>query len=316
MSERAPSFPAAETQAGAAEPEPLPALRVRDRTLAIEYGRPLLMGVLNASAESFYDGGRVGGLEEQVDAAGRLVDAGAAIVDVGGQSGVTHVPAVPAAEELERVVPLVERLAGAGMLVSVDTWRASVAAEAIAAGAAIVNDPSGLSEPELASVCAASGAGLVVTHTRVAPKVKAFPGYDDVVADALRFLRERMAAATAAGVEEDRLLVDPGLDLAKTPAETLATLRRLHELAELRRPVLLAASRKDFVGALTGRAPADRLGGTLASVGWGVDQGAAIVRTHDPAAVGDFLAVRAAIHGDREVPADLHLEERLRRQER
>jgi dihydropteroate synthase len=292
-----------------------PTLRLRDRTLTFEPRRPLLMGVLNASPESFYDGGGVGGVDELAEAGERLVEGGAAIVDVGGQSGVTHRPPVPVAAETERVVPLIERLAGAGALVSVDTWSAAVAAEALAAGAAIVNDPSGLAEPELAAACAEAGAALVVTHTRATPKVKSFPAYEDVVADLLGFLRERIAAAVAAGVPEERIVVDPGLDLAKTPAESLAVLRRLSELGELGRPVLLAASRKDFVGALTGRRPADRLGGTLAAVAWGVDHGAAIVRTHDPPAVADFLAIRAAIDGAREVPANLHLDESLRRQD-
>ena len=311
-----PRAPAVDDPQAPPDPERLPALRLRDRELAFEGGRPLLMGVVNASPESFYDGGEVGGLDHQVEAALGMVEAGAALIDVGGQSGVTHLPAVPAAEEATRVVPLVERLTAAEVTVSVDTWRAEVAAEALAAGAAMVNDPSGLVEPELATVCADAGAALVVTHTRAAPKVKAFPGYEDVVADVLRFLRKRMAAASAGGVESERLMVDPGLDLAKTPAETLTVLRRLSELSELRRPILLAPSRKDFVGALTARPPANRLGGTLAAVGWGVDRGAAIVRTHDPAAVADFLAVRGAIAGEQNGLDELRLDEKLRRQER
>jgi len=292
----------------------LPTLQAKGRSLEVEAGRPLLMGILNTSPESFYDGGGVRGVDQHAEAARALTEAGAAIVDVGGQSGVTNRPPVSVAEELRRVAPVVERLAAEGLLVSVDTWRAKVAAEAVSAGASIVNDPSGLVEPELARICAKTGAGLVLTHTRAAPKVKAFPAYADVTADVVRLLRERMAVAVAAGIGEEQLAVDPGLDLAKAPAETLAVLRRLPELRELGRPILLAPSRKDFVGALTGRPPAGRLAGTLAAVAWGVDRGAAIVRTHDPAAVSDFLAVRGALAGGREVPDDLHLDERLRRQ--
>lgn len=286
-------------------------LRLRDRVLELEPGRPLVMGVVNASPESFSDGGSVGSLEQQVE---RALSLGADIVDVGGESGVTDRPPVPAAEEAARVVPLVERLAAEGVVVSVDTWKESVARAAVDAGAAMVNDVSGLIEPGVADVCAASGAALVVMHTRARPKEKAFPGYDDVMADVLGFLRERIAVALARGVAEEQIVVDPGPDFAKTPAETVEALRRLPELRELGRPVLLAASRKDFVGALSGRAPADRLAGTLAAIGEGVTAGAAIVRVHDVAATRDFLTVRAALRGETEVPRELHLDQRLRRQ--
>jgi dihydropteroate synthase len=286
-------------------------LRLRGRVLELQPGRPLIMGIVNASPESFSDGGSVGGLDEQVE---RALTLGADIVDVGGESGVTDRPPVPAEEEAARVVPLVERLAAEGVVVSVDTWKESVARAAIDAGAAMINDVSGLIEPGLADACAESGAALVVMHTRARPKQKAFPGYDDVTADVLGFLRERMALARAHGVEEDQLVVDPGPDFAKTPAETVEALRRLPELRELGRPVLLAASRKDFVGALCDRAPADRLAGTLAAIGEGVTAGAAIVRVHDVAATRDFLTVRAALRGEIEVPRELHLDQTLRRQ--
>jgi dihydropteroate synthase len=226
---------------------------------------------------------------------------------------VTDRPAVPAEEEAARVVPLVERLAAEGVVVSVDTWKASVARAAIDAGASMVNDVSGLIDPGVADACAASGAALVVMHTRARPKEKAFPGYDDVMADVLGFLRERIDLARAHGVAEEQIVVDPGPDFAKTPAETVEALRRLPDLRELGRPVLLAASRKDFVGALTGRPPRERLAGTLAAIGAGLDGGGSIVRVHDVAATVDFLAVRAALRGEREVPSDLSLDPGLRR---
>ncbi len=276
--------------------------------------QPVVMGIVNATPDSFSDGGRYRGLEALVARGYALHEAGAKIIDVGGESGVTHRAAVAAEEEARRVVPVVERLAAAGMAVSVDTWKAPVARAALTAGAVMVNDVSGLRDPAMAEVCARAGAHLVITHTRAAPKRKEFPIYADVVADVVAFLRERVAAAVAAGVERERIVVDPGLDLAKTPAQSVEVLRRLGELRALERPILLAASRKDFVGALTGRAPRARLAGTLAAVACGVGAGAAMLRVHDVPEVVDFLTVRAALDGSRRVPAKLRLEETLRRE--
>jgi dihydropteroate synthase len=289
-------------------------LRLRERVLDPRPGEPLLMGIVNASPESFSDGGAVGGLDEQFERALALRDAGADVIDVGGESGVTDRLPVPAAEEAARVVPLVERIAAEGIAVSVDTWKEQVARAAIDAGAAMVNDVSGLAEPGVADACAESGAALVVMHTRAQPKEKAFPGYGDVMADVLEFLRERMAVARERGVGEEQLVVDPGPDFAKTPAETVAVLRRLGELSELGRPVLLAVSRKDFVGAICARPPAERQAGTLAAIAEGVDAGAAIVRVHDVAATRDFLTMRAVLRGEIEVPQELRLDRSLRRQ--
>jgi dihydropteroate synthase len=289
-------------------------LRLRDRVVEPRPGAPLLMGIVNASPESFSDGAAVGGTDVLLQRALSLRDAGAEIVDVGGESGVTDRPPVSADEEIARVAPLVERLAAEGVVVSVDTWKEPVARAALAAGASMINDISGLSEPGVADACAESGAALVVMHTRVAPKVKGFPGYEDVMGDVVAFLRERVALAVRRGVGEDQIVLDPGPDFAKTPAETVAVLRRLGELRALGRPLLLAVSRKDFVGALVGRSPARRQAGTLAAVGEGVDAGAAILRVHDVAAVRDFLDVRAALRGERDVPADLRLEPGLRRE--
>lgn len=289
-------------------------LRLGDRTWVLEPGRPLLIGVLNASPESFFDGGRRTTLGERIEHGLALAADGAAIVDVGGESGVTDRQPVPTEVERDRVVPLVRALAGQGVAVSVDTWKGEVARAGIDAGAVMVNDPSGLSDPAVADACAESGAGLVVTHTRAAPKVKAFPRYDDVLDDIVSMLGERLELARSCGVDGDRLVLDPGPDLAKSPAQTVSLLQRLDRLSELGSPVLLAVSRKDFVGALTGRSPAGRLAGTLAAIGAGVERGAALVRTHDVGAVTDFLAVRAALRGELLVPSDLELDERLRRE--
>lgn len=262
-------------------------LRLRERVLDVEPGRPLIMGIVNASPDSFSGNGNPDGAD---------------LVDVGGESGRTDTAPVTPAEEIARVVPVVERLVAEGAIVSVDTWKAEVARAVLDAGAAMINDVSGLRDPAIADACAEAGAALVIMHTRAEPKVKAFPHYDDVVGDVVAFLEERMRVAAERGVGEDQIVLDPGPDFAKTPAETVEVLRRLDAVVALGRPVLLAVSRKDFVGQVTRRRPRERLAGTLAAVGDGVDRGAAIVRVHDVPEVRDFLAVRAALRGEREVP--------------
>jgi len=268
-------------------------LRLRDREL--DLSDPVLMGIVNATPDSFSDPQRPKGPDELAERGLRIAEEGAAIVDVGGESGRTDTEAVPVEEEIARVVPVVQRLAGRGALVSVDTWRGPVARAALDAGAAMINDVSGLTDETVAVACAASGAALVITHTEIPPKMKAFPHYDDVVTGVCGFLDERMAAARAADVGEDRMVLDPGIDLAKTPAESIELLRRLPEVARLGRPLLLAVSRKDFVGALTERPPGERDAGTLAAVGAAVDGGARILRVHDVAGARDYLRVRDAL---------------------
>jgi dihydropteroate synthase len=290
------------------------AVRAGDRTLELG-DRPWLMGIVNASPDSFSDAGAYPDLDARVQRARDLIAEGADIIDVGGESAITRRAPVPAAEEIERVVPLVARLAGElGAVVSVDTYKPAVAEAAIAAGAAIVNDVSGLRDPDLAAVCAATGAALVLMHTRAAPKVRLQDPdfYDDVFADVTGFLSERMELARSHGVRDEQIVLDPGPDFAKTPAQTIAVLRRLDELHGLGRPLLLAASRKDFVGALTGRGPRERLAGTLAAIGCGVDGGAQVLRVHDVAATADYLRVRAALRGEFEVDRGLMLDEALR----
>lgn len=268
------------------------------------------MAIVNAGPDSFSDPGRreVGELATR---AKRLATEGASIIDVGGESGRTDRPAVPEREEIERVVPLVERLAREGLRVSVDTWRAPVARAALAAGAGMINDVSALSDPGVAEACAETGAALVITHTRVPPKQKGFPRYRDVMGDVIRLLSERIEEARRRGAKDEQLILDPGLDLGKTPAQSVEVLRRLPELGALGYPILIAASRKDFVGALTGRAPAERDAGTLAALEAAVEGGASILRVHDVAGARDYLAVRDALHGGREVP---HLDESLHRE--
>ncbi len=271
---------------------------------------PRLMGIVNANPDSFSDPG-ARSLDELVASAVEQVEAGAELIDVGGESGVTHTEPVSAAEESARVVPLVERLVGEGVTVSVDTWKAEVAEAVLGAGASLINDVSGLRDPAIADACARHDAGLVVMHTRAEPKVKSFPGYDDVVEDVRAFLTERIDVALEHGVDAKKIVIDPGPDFAKTPAETVEVLRRLHELEGLDYPILLAVSRKDFVGALTGRPPADRLGGTLGAIAV-LAPHVDILRVHDVEAVADFLRVREALHVDGQLVPDL--DPALRRQ--
>lgn len=278
-------------------------LRLRD-TVVGPSGFPLVMGILNTSPDSVSDADRLVTLDAQLARARELRDAGADLIDVGGESGRTDRPPVPDEQEIARVVPLVERLAAEGVVVSVDTWKPAVARAAVDAGAAMLNDVSGLHAPELAAVAAESGAALVLMHTRAAPKEERFPGYADPFADVEAMLRGLIARAHELGVPDDQLVVDPGPDFAKTPQETVAVLRRLGDLRALGRPLLLAVSRKYFVGAITGRPPLERIGGTLAAVAHGLGHGAAILRVHDVAAVRDFLSVRSVLAGDAEVPAD------------
>jgi dihydropteroate synthase len=289
-------------------------LRIPGRVLELEPQRPLLMGIVNASPESFSDGSEVADLAAQLRRALALTDQGADVIDVGGESGVTGADPLAPEAEIERVVPLVERLAAEGIVVSVDTWKAPVAQAALEAGAAMINDVSGLRDPLIADACAATGAALVLMHTRAEPKHKDFPHYDDVVEDVLSFLRERIAQCAERGLDEEHIVVDPGPDFAKTPAETVEVLSKMSALRELGRPILLAVSRKDFIGAITGRGPRERSAGTLAAVGEGVDHGASILRVHDVAETRDYLAVRGALRGVVKVSDDLRLDDGLRRE--
>jgi dihydropteroate synthase len=293
-----------------------PHRRLLARGLELQLGpRPLLMGIVNASPDSFSDGGLHRGLDAQVALGERLLAEGAEVLDVGGESASTGSPPVQAKEEIARVVPLIERLAGdLGALVSVDTYKPQVARAAVEAGARIVNDVSGLRDPALATVCAETGAALVLMHTAAAPRERRQDPdlYEDVVAEVLAFLSERIQVALAAGVERDQLIVDPGPDFAKTPAQTVRLLASAGRMHELGRPVLMAISRKDFVGALTGRPPRERLAGTLAALGHGLEQGAHIFRVHDVAAAADYIAVRAALAGEGELDETLRLTEEIR----
>jgi len=296
-----------------------PTLVLRGR--ALDLAAPVLMGIVNATPDSFSDGGELATTADQVARATALAAEGAALVDVGGQSGITGVPEVEVAEEADRVVPLVAALHAAApdLPVSVDTYRPGVVGPVLAAGAALVNDVSGLRHPEIAAQVAEAGAGLVIMHTRAQPKVKVLDDhlYDEaggVTADVVAFLEQKLAVATAAGVPEEAIVLDPGPDFAKTPAQTVAVLRDLDRIRALGRPLLLALSRKDFVGAITSRPPRDRLAGTLAAVGHALGHPGTILRVHDVAEVADYIAVASVLAGDADLPPETRLDPSLRRQ--
>jgi dihydropteroate synthase len=255
--------------------------------------RPLIMGVLNVTPDSFSDGGQFLDLDRAVAHAREMIAAGADIIDIGGESTRPGAAPVGADEELRRVIPVIERLPG--VLVSIDTTKAVVAERALAAGARIVNDISALRfDARMPEVI--GPAGVVLMHMQGTPAtMQQSPRYDDVVAEVREFLRERIAFAEARGIRKTQIAVDPGIGFGKTVAHNLALLARLEAFAELGCPVLVGTSRKSFIGQVLDRAPAERLWGTAATVAWAVAHGAGIVRVHDVAAMRDVVRMTAAI---------------------
>jgi dihydropteroate synthase len=259
------------------------------------------MGIVNVTPDSFSDGGLFLDPERAVAHGRELAAEGADILDVGGESTRPGAEPVPASIELERTIPVVAGLAGSEAEVSIDTSKAAVAAAALDAGAAIVNDVTALrGDPDLAGLCADRGCGLVLMHMLGSPRtMQDDPSYDDVVEEVRTFLADRIEVATAAGVDESRIWVDPGIGFGKTVEHNLELLRRLGELCELGRPVVVGTSRKRFLGALTGREVGNRLGGTIASSVLALAAGAAVIRVHDVLAAHRALEVAEAILGRR-----------------
>lgn len=273
------------------------------------------MGVVNANADSFSDpGDRT--LAQVVAAAVAAFDAGAAFVDIGAQSARTNRPPVDEADEAALVAPAVERIRAArpDALISVDTYKPGVVEAALAAGAHLVNDVSGLRDRGVARLCAAYGAGLVVMHTTAPPLTRRQDpeAYTDVAPEVARFLGDAASAALAEGVPRQSIVVDPGVDFTKTPAQSVALLRGIDAVAALGYPVLLALSRKDFVGALTRQPPSARLPGTLAALAAVRHLPGQILRVHDVLAARDFLTVFDSLSGALPVDPSLRLPEGLR----
>ncbi len=258
--------------------------------------RALVMGILNRTTDSFYDRGRFFDLDACCRQAEQLVSDGADLLDVGGVKAGPG-PEVGEGEELDRVVPAVEALhARFDVPLSCDTWRASVARAAFAAGALVGNDISGFADPDYLPVVAEAGASVVATHIRLGPRIPdPEPHYDDVVADVARFLATRAARAEAAGVAPDRIIVDAGLDLGKSPAQSLRLLRESAALAALGYPLLLSASHKPFLGALLGLEVGERHQATIAAHALGIIGGCRVLRTHDARAARRVADVLAAI---------------------
>jgi dihydropteroate synthase len=270
--------------------------RCRDRDLSLGE-RTLVMGIVNVTPDSFSDGGMFDDAEAAVKHGLRLLEEGADVLDIGGESTRPGAEAVDADEELRRVVPVVEALAGDGLAISIDTSKVPVAAAALDAGAAMVNDVTALrAEPELAGLCAERGAEVVLMHMLGDPRtMQEDPTYDDVVDDVKAFLAERIDFATAEGIDENRIWVDPGIGFGKTVEHNLELHRRLGELAELGRPITFGSSRKSFIGKLTGAEVDRRLGGTIASnvIAWA--NGAGMLRVHEVAPMQQALTVAEAI---------------------
>ena len=263
------------------------AWRVRGRTLALD--RPLVMGILNVTPDSFSDGGRFFSEDAAVAHAERMVEEGADILDVGGESTRPGADAVPAKEETRRVVPVIERLAAEGMLVSVDTSKASVARAAFRAGAKILNDVTALrGDPAMARAAARAGAAVILMHMKGTPRtMQRNPEYGDVVEDILGFFRESLRNALRAGIERDKMILDPGIGFGKSPEHNLEILRRLDEFRSLGRPLAIGTSRKNFIGRALGRRVDDRVSGTAATVAAAILRGADVVRVHDVREMSD-----------------------------
>ncbi len=255
---------------------------------------PIVMGILNITPDSFSDGGLYLDADAAVEHALAMVDAGAAIVDVGGESTRSGSDAVDPAEEWERIGAVIAALAERGLCVSVDTRHAEVASRALAAGASIVNDVSGFRDPAMAQVAAKSGCGCVVMHMAGEPKtMQDNPVYDDVVAEVRDYLRDAAAALEEAGVDRSRICIDPGPGFGKTPKQTIELMRNLHELVHLGYPVMVAASRKSYVGYAYGvEEPHERDVASAAEALLACELGASVVRTHNVpltvAALGDL----------------------------
>lgn len=259
---------------------------------------PTVWGILNVTPDSFSDGGRYLDPEAAVAHGLELVRDGARMIDVGGESTRPGAEPVAEAQERERVIPVIEGLAAAGIAapISIDTTKLAVARAALDAGATFVNDVTAFRhDPEIAALVAERNAGCCLMHMRGEPRTMMREAhYEDVVAEVREFLAQRADHAIAAGVARERIVLDPGIGFAKTAQQNLELLRRLHELVELGFPVAIGTSRKSFLGLITGRASDERVAGTIATCVMAFERGATLFRVHDVAPVADALAVAAA----------------------
>ena len=264
---------------------------------SLDLARPRVMGILNVTPDSFSDGGRFSEPDRALRQAERMVDDGADILDVGGESTRPGAEAVSLDEELERVVPIIERLATRfDVPVSIDTSKPEVMRAAVAAGAAMVNDVNALRAPDAIATVAGLGVPVCLMHMQGEPRtMQQSPQYDDVVADIIDYLAARVAACEGGGIARAHLLLDPGFGFGKTLEHNLALLARLRDFARLGMPLLVGISRKSMLGAVTGRDVEDRVAASVAAALMAVERGAAILRVHDVAPTVDALKVWRAV---------------------
>ena len=256
------------------------------------------MAIVNLTDDSFSGDGLRGGTQAAITQALRMIDAGADILDIGGESSRPGAASVSLQEELDRVVPVIEGLRDCGRPLSVDTTKPDVMAAALAAGADMINDIAALTAPGALAVAAAGEAAVCLMHMQGEPgTMQAAPAYSDVVVEVREFLNQRVAACTAAGIARDRIVIDPGFGFGKTLEHNLALLQALPGLADGGLPVLIGVSRKSMIGTITGRPLDQRDGGSAVAAVLAVQRGARIVRVHDVGATRDALAVLAAIDG-------------------
>jgi len=265
---------------------------------SLDLSRPCVMGVLNVTPDSFSDGGSYLALDDALRRGERMVEQGADIIDVGGESTRPGSAAISALEEIDRVVPVITGLASrVSVPISVDTSKPEVMSAAVSVGAGLINDISAFHHPGALEAAAAAGVPVCLMHMQGTPaNMQLAPTYDDVVTEVAEFLTQRVHACEAAGVLRDNILLDPGFGFGKTLEHNLALLAGLHRLSELGLPVLVGISRKSMIGQLTGRDIQDRLAGSLAAAVLAVERGANVIRVHDPAETRDALCVAWAVH--------------------
>ena len=269
------------------------------RTLRLDLQMPCIVGILNVTPDSYSDGGRYCSVDKALEQAHDMAREGATLIDIGGESTRPGAPPVSETEELDRVMPVIDTLTRELALpLSIDTTKSAVAAAAVASGAEFINDISGLTyDPQMADVAAASGAGLIVMHTRGKPEfMQRNTDYDDVVGDVVSSLQKSIFCAEQAGVAHDKIAIDPGIGFGKDTVGNLELLRQMATLTKLGRPVMLGTSRKRFIGQVLGQpVPADRLIGTMATLALGYAGGARMFRVHDVAAARQTVLMAQAV---------------------
>jgi dihydropteroate synthase len=272
-------------------------LQAKDRTIELS-DRPLVMGVVNVTPDSFFDGGRYATTDAAIRHATRLAEEGADLLDIGAESTRPGSESIDEREEIRRLIPVVTAVAKAvGIPISVDTMKSTVARAALEAGAVIVNDVSALrADPAMAEVVAATRAGVVLMHMQGTPRtMQEAPAYDDVIGEVAEFFRERMRFCRDRGIGQDQIVLDPGIGFGKLLLHNLTLLGQLETFMPLGRPILVGVSMKSFIGQVLGRPVDERSWGTAAAIALAVSQGAGILRVHDVKAMKEVVAMAAAI---------------------